>query len=289
MPILILHKKKCDPCYSIIEKCYFYNLFNIKLPKIFAMKKFLTILFLLLSGVFVFAQIDKMKDVLDDEMDSENFTLRFYNALDGNPIEGAKVEIEGIGNFETDFEGKLKFPKTEEDGKLPVHFRCDGFIPTDFNAEVVAGTIFNNRISISPVMNIEYLRIILDWGRRPNDLDAHFVKEGDYHISYRNMKVSNDGIGKLDRDDTDSFGPETITIKKIDPDADYEFFVHDYSNRTNENSAKLSKSHATVKVYGDGRLLEYFQIPEGKHGNKWNVFVIKNGQIEKTDYISSEN
>jgi hypothetical protein len=56
-----------------------------------------------------------------------------------------------------------------------------------------------------------------------------------------------------------------------------------------ENSKKLSKSGANVKVYGDGKLLEFVTIPPGERGNKWNVFEIINGKIELTNYISADN
>ncbi len=254
------------------------------------MKKIIfLIIALFVPGMMLFSQIDKMKDVLDDEMDMENFTLHFFNALDGKPIGGAAVEIDGIGLYQSDFEGKVKFPRTSEDGDLAVHFTAEGFITTSISVEVVAGTIFSNRISVSPVMAIGYLRIIVDWGRSPEDLDAHFIKGDQYHISFRNMKVTNDGVAKLDRDDTDSWGPETITVKEIDSKSHYIFWVHDFSNRSDENSKRLSKSGASVKVYGDGKLLEYVTIPPGDRGNKWNVFEIKNGKIELTNYISAEN
>ncbi len=252
------------------------------------MKKFILImaaLFFAASGAF--SQVDKMKDILQDEMDTDNYTLRFFNALNGEPVQGATVEIDGVGKYETDHEGKVKFPRTIEDGNLTVHFRAEGYIPTDLTVEVIAGSIFNNRISVSPEMSIEAFRVILDWGRNPADLDAHLVKEGDYHISFRNMKSANGGEAVLDRDDTDKFGPETITVKKIDTDAVYTFWVQDYTNRDDDNSRRLSKSGATVKVYGNGKLLDYVSVPTGERGNKWNVFEIRDGKIRLTDYISS--
>lgn len=233
-----------------------------------------------------FAQIDKMKEVLDDEMDTENFTLRFLNALNGEPVEGAVVELDDIGKFETDMDGKIKFPRTP-DGQIGIHFKADGYIPTDMFVEVVAGSIFNNHISVSPEMAMEYFRIILDWNRHPRDLDAHFTKDDDYHISFRNMKVSDNGTATLDRDDTDSFGPETITVKEIASDAHYTFWVQDFTNRDNSNSKALSRSGATVKVYGNGELLDVFTVPQDGRGNKWNVFEIVDGKINKLDNISS--
>jgi hypothetical protein len=254
-----------------------------------SMKKiWLVTLALSVCSMFAFAQIDKMKDILDDEMDTGNFRLYFLNALDGEPVIGAVVELDGIGLYETDPEGKIIFPRTEEDGDIGVHFKAKGFIDTDINVEVVAGTIFNNRVSVSPEMAIEYMRIILDWGRSPKDLDAHLTKDKKYHISYRDKKVSDDGIATLDRDDTDSFGPETITVKEIDGDSHYIFWVQDFSNRNDNNSKSLSKSGATIKVYGNGELMESVSVPSGERGNKWNVFEIVNGKINLLNYVSSD-
>lgn len=261
--------------------------FTLKSEKTMKKLWFLTLALSFCSSL-AFAQIDKMKDVLDDEMDTENFRLYFLNALDGEPVMGAVVELDGIGLYETDLEGRIAFPKLEQDGDIGVHFKAEGFIDTDVNVEVVAGTIFNNRISVSPEMAMEYMRIILDWGRQPKDLDAHFTKDKQYHISYRNMKVTDDGIAKLDRDDTDSFGPETITIKEIDTDSHYIFWVQDYTNRNDDNSKSLSKSGATIKVYGNGELQESVSVPANQRGNKWNVFEIINGRITLMNYVSSE-
>jgi hypothetical protein len=251
------------------------------------MKKFLTLLLAAFLAVAAAGQVDKMKDVLDDEMDADNYTLRFSNALNGDPVKGATIIVEDVGTFVTDAEGKIKFPRDDEDALYLVNFTADGFITTDVSLEAVAGTIFNNRISVSPVMAMENMRIIVDWGRRPADLDAHLTKDKSYHISYRDMKVSDDGAARLDRDDTDSWGPETITIRQIDTEGHYEFWVQDYTNRADENSRKLSKSNATVKVYGNNRLLEQFNIPTDGRGNKWHVFTIDGGKIAPTNYITA--
>ncbi|MBE0638334.1 MAG: hypothetical protein IH598_07435 [Bacteroidales bacterium] len=246
-----------------------------------------------LAGLFMLAclhgwsQIDKMRDVLDDEMDTENYTIRFFNALDGNPVSGATVSIQNIGDFFTDVEGKIKFPRKIKDGNLLVHFSADDYIATSLNIEVIAGTIFNNRISVSPEMAMEWLRIVLDWGRTPKDLDAHFEKKGKYHVSFRNMKIAEDGSCQLDRDDTKGYGPETITVKVIETEGNYEYWVHDFTNLSDDNSKQLSKSGASVKVYGNGQLLHHFNVPADGRGNVWKIFEIKGGTIEVTNYITS--
>jgi uncharacterized protein YfaP (DUF2135 family) len=87
------------------------------------------------------------------------------------------------------------------------------------------------------------------------------------------------------------FGPETITIYKP-AKGDYEFSVHDYSNRNKRNSKKLSYSNATVQVYGNNQLLKTFYVPVNQKGNLWRVFKIDEKHeiipIHSVEYISNE-
>ncbi len=96
-----------------------------------------------------------------------------------------------------------------------------------------------------------------------------------------------DGKGELDRDDMNGYGPETITVRDIDDLASYSFKVHDYTNRNNNSNRSLSKSKATVKVYGEGRMLYLFQIPSQGIGNYWEVFKIVDGEFIQTNQIKN--
>ena len=253
------------------------------------MKNLILLLIVTLFAINTQAQEgrNKFKGKFDDVFEEEeggNLTLRFFNALTGDPVQGATVTIQDMGDYETDEEGKIRFPITE-DGILQVHFECPKYITSDFKAEVIAGTFFFNRFSVSPALDLKHVRIVLDWDQTPKDLDAHFIKEDGYHISFRHTKVLSDGSGELDRDDMDGFGPETITIRDINDLATYDFLVHDYTNKGDESSSGLSRSKANVKVYGEGRLLYVFQVPQGSRGTKWAVFQIKEGQFIETNQI----
>jgi len=81
---------------------------------------------------------------------------------------------------------------------------------------------------------------------------------------------------------------KTITVNKIDQNSEYIYFVHDYSNKSDDDSRALSNSKATVKVFGDNKLLAVIQIPQNFIGNYWEVFRIVNGQIVKTNIIKHE-
>jgi len=205
--------------------------------------------------------------------------LRFLNALDGKPVEGAAVSVAGIGNFITDREGIITFPE-QEDGFYTLEFSKQGYITAGIEFEVKLNNVFSNRFSVSPVMRGDYMRIVLDWGQRPADLDLHLEKEGGYHISYRNMRNAADGSVTLDRDDRDGFGPETITIMETDLRSVYRLYVHDYTNGSSASSTELSRSVAAIRVYGRNGLLRSFYIPENRRGTMWEVFRIVNGEIE---------
>jgi len=239
------------------------------------------ILFLFFTVQLSFSQIESKSTDVFEELDTGNLTLRFFNAVNGKPIQGGTVDIEKTGEYNTDEEGKVIFPAPGEDGFLTVNFHANGYVPTDFQIEIMAGTLFFNRISISPVLDIKFLRVVVDWDKEPRDLDAHFVKNGSdgYHISFRNMRVLADGTGMLDIDATQGYGPETITVKEVSTNSTYQFFVHDYSNQSNPKSKGLSDSKATVKVYGDGRLLKVIQVPRKKEGTVWKVFEVVSGAV----------
>lgn len=222
-----------------------------------------------------------MKNVMEDvfeEIDNNNFTLRLFDALTGNPIAGASVLIENIGAMTSDELGRVRFPK-QPDGLLKGIFKKDGYIPAVLEIDVVAQTIFRNRFYMSPILNVDQFRVVLNWDKQPADLDAHFVKEGGYHISFRNTRVLNDGTGQLDIDDIDGYGPETITVEQLKANAVYTFFVNNYSAQVNPAAPDLSASKATVSVYGNNRLLKVFQIPSGLRDKTWQVFKVVQGQI----------
>ena len=236
---------------------------------------------LLIASVSMHAQDDKkVRDRSHDaieELESGKLTLRFFNALTGRPVKGGHVSLKDIGDFVTDFDGKVVFEPPPEDGELAVAFRAPGFISAEFGVEVMNG---------SPILDIHQIRMVLDWGEEPRDLDLHFVKEGGYHISFRDMHTLSDGTGTLDRDDTHGYGPETITVREIGGTNRYECYVHNYSDRNDPESNALAHSRATVKLYGEGRLLRVFQAPRNVEGTTWHVFDFVDGSVHEQGTIT---
>jgi hypothetical protein len=219
--------------------------------------------------------------ILELEMD-DLLALWFTDADTGQPVTDALVAIEKKGSIRTNEDGLAVFPVIE-DGEHRFIIQKEGYITYQDSFAVFAGTIFFNKYSIPRLLSIDNIKIVLDWDAAPRDLDAHLVKEGRYHISYRDAGRSEDGTAWLDRDDMDGFGPETITVTELDKQAAYRYFVFDYSNRLDENSSRLSASKAVVRVFVNNKFQAIYQIPPNRRGTAWNVFNIVNGEIQTVD------
>ena len=230
----------------------------------------------------LYGQKEKMSNLMSD-MDEEasgNFTLRFSNALNGDPVDNATITFAGGKQYTTGAEGKIIFESIKKDGIYGFTFAKDGYISANLTFEVLTGTIFYNTFSVSPSLNLGAIRVILEWGADPHDLDAHFVKEGSYHISYRDKIKADDGTAKLDIDAKHGFGPETITISSIDDNANYTYYVADYTNKGKANSTALAKSKAVVRVYNNKGLVREFKVDPLLIGDKWKVFTIISGNFK---------
>jgi hypothetical protein len=209
-------------------------------------------------------------------------SLWFFNADTGKFLSGLQVDIPNIGSFTTNADGVVSFP-TPPDGNYSFTTSKQGFMVLEDSFRVLMGGIIFYKYSIPPITDLNYVKIVLDWGKTPQDLDLHVEKESQYHISYWAMKKSADGTAWLDRDDVSGFGPETVTITKIDNNAVYRIYVHNYTNRNQASGNQLSNSQAVVRIYSDNRLKETLTITKGRPGVYWDAFEISRGQIRRVN------
>jgi hypothetical protein len=241
-----------------------------------------------------FAAAVDLKDVREkaqassDELD-KSLTLFFKDALTGKGIPDAQVSL-GETKVRTDSDGQvtLPFPAVPDDQEATVYarFQKKGYVESKVPLLFRLGMIFNYHYSISPALPAGQIRVVLDWGREPADLDAHLVKKGAYHISFRDMHQVEEQA-RLDHDCTTGEGPETLTILKLDPEGKYVFYVHDFTDRGDGSTYGLAQSHARVSVYADGRLFGSYYVPSGR-GNHWTVFFIRNGQIVAASHLGDK-
>ncbi|MDR6918946.1 hypothetical protein J2X66_005851 [Pseudomonas sp. 3296] len=138
--------------------------------------------------------------------------------------------------------------------------------------------------ALSPVQeNLDGLRVVLTWGKTPEDLDSHMIFPG--NNIYFGRKNGTDA--ELDVDDIDSYGPETITLQKKHYGDTYVYSVHDFTNISHPNSRQLSNSEAKVFVYMGQSLVRTYDVPQNRSGNLWTVFRITgSGDFQDIDSIS---
>jgi len=218
----------------------------------------------------------------------KNITVRIVNALNGEPISDANVQVTyGGDNYNatvndfsghTDSEGKILFENLQY-GVYTIKVTKENYKDAIYTLKIDDTTSDIVDLTLSPILSEGEIRIVLTWGETPSDLDSHLVKVKDgniqYHVYFANMHPTNEA--DLDHDDTTSFGPETITIHNLDTNATYKYYVHDYSTYSGDTSTALANSGATVKVYWGDRTYTYY-VPN-LPGTAWKVFEIVNGTL----------
>ena len=157
----------------------------------------------------------------------------------------------------------------------------DNYSDTSYNIVVYSGSTDENPAineTMSPEMNDDFYRIVLTWGIDPSDLDSHLIADtasGDCIHVYYGDKDPFPYYANLDVDDTDSEGPETITITNFEGLSNIRYAVHDFTNQYEKSSNALSNSGAVVRLYKGSQLLRTFNVPTGYEGTEWEVFALK--------------
>ena len=204
-------------------------------------------------------------------LNGENLSQVNYTVKKGWNSTSGEVVTSGVinGNF------SITLPT----GNYVFLFSKTDFISSELKVAITEGTnTINGNLSPENVSVSGNLRIVLTWGSEPNDLDSHLLGTSadgeDYHVYYSDREYYENGtmVAGLDLDDTSSYGPETITVNKMNENGVYSYYVHDYSNDYLDDSYELSYSGATVSVYSGAALIAKYSVPAGKIGTLWHVF-----------------
>ena len=163
------------------------------------------------------------------------------------PISGAEFFI-GSSAFKADRDGlvTVPLPPEELDRELPITIKKAGYIESKENIMVYAGSYWNNRFLMSKALPIHSARFALSWSDKPADLDLH-LKANSYHISFRKTKNIANTV-KLDRDAMRGYGPETITVDKLDKNDNYRVIAYRFS------SVGTIDEKTQVRVYLNNKL-----------------------------------
>lgn len=213
-----------------------------------------------------------------------------YDAVTGYGVEGLTLNIrQGINQVDgpveesvtTSSDGSYITPELDS-GNYTIEILDERrnseeqYLSSVINIKVLGDMDISNQDGVvSTTILSGQVRIVLNWGEHPWDLDSHLwcsLYSGDMcHVYYSNRQFySNDTvIADLDLDDTDSYGPETTTIYTPD-EGIYTFGVYNYSHNRND---ELMQSGASVSVYLENSSMPsyVFYVPMEK-GYYWEIF-----------------
>lgn len=196
------------------------------------------------------------------------------NAMNGNPISDAMVNVENFFSVTNELGNYILYMSYNSGDRYSMvsvnelfcPFNGTFFIPEDFQEN-----IFVYNLSLSPAPLEGQVRLVLNWGAEPEDLDTHLktpmINGTAYHILYSN-KGSSESLPyvKLDIDNTSGYGPETLTINQL-YEGTYKYYIYQFSS-----DATLSKSNAIVNLYNspncEGKTIV---VPDSGVGRFWYV------------------
>lgn len=224
------------------------------------------------------------------------------NAINGQEIEGVTVNLRKGHNTRTgdvfktattDGYGEYVIEPLEA-GYYTAELVKEGFTTTFIDIVAIGDQeAFDYHATLRPILAEDQISVVLTWGETPSDLDSHLTgptMDGSdrFHIYYRNKAYyedEDDPIASLDYDDRYSFGPETVTINKQTA-GKYSYYVHNYSNQSDDTSTALSSSGAKVEVYIGSELIRTFHVPTTGTGTVWKVFDLSGTTITPVNVIS---
>jgi hypothetical protein len=201
-------------------------------------------------------------------------------------VPGAQVILQKDGQTSvtatTDQSGKAVLPSAlgADNNAITLIVKKQGFSP------LVAKCPCNGMAyAISETMTqLDGLRVVLNWGSQPLDLDLHTVYPNN-HVFFNSKQGTE---ADLDVDDTDGYGPETITIRKKLQGKKYVFAVYNFSSSGTTGTDNLSsESDAKVFVYIGESMIRSYYVPADKTGSLWVLFGIdENGAFHDINQIT---
>ncbi len=207
------------------------------------------------------------------------------DAVTGDGVNNAKITFKPKNtSLETETvttSGDGTFSAELEADEYAVTVTASDYISEEFIFVMEEGKNYSGEtFVISPKLASGSARIVLEWNAEPQDLDSYLIGETDsgtdVFVNWTQKQVKSDGnvIAELDLDDTNGYGPETITINDLN--GVYQYTVVDY-----RVTYTLQQYGATVKVYLPGKAPETITIDPGAGvENVWNVCEIDHGELK---------
>lgn len=250
--------------------------------------------------------LETVRMVPSDPSSAGSVAGMISNAFNGTAVSGVSVRLRlGVNNRAgalTAYSAVTVAGGTYSFASLPrglytAQLSRTGYTTTFFTIVCVGGQ--NNpdqNMSISPNQigsDSADIRAVLTWDQTPADLDSHLTGPvsggGRFHVYYltgyrQYPSGSASPYAILDHDDTNSYGPETITISRTSGGV-YRYSVHDYTNKDSGTSTALAGSGARVNVYKGSSLIGTYYVPNSA-GTLWTVFEVTDSNFTSVNSMS---
>jgi hypothetical protein len=165
-------------------------------------------------------------------------------------------------------------------GDITILYYKDGYISGE-NKISLANDVSTGGpadIAMSPVLAADAWRVTLKWGVAPRDLDTYGMW---YSFKSCWYQKTQEGLGmraRLEHDDTDSYGPETLHLQGVGKCEAGPYFC-DINYRVNDYTATgmMKTTDVKVTVYNGDRIAGTWNIADCQEtvsadGNWWHVF-----------------
>jgi photosystem II stability/assembly factor-like uncharacterized protein/Mg-chelatase subunit ChlD len=164
----------------------------------------------------------------------------------------------------------VRFTDLSSLGYLTVTVSAQGYTTMEQVVIIPEGEPAQMDFTLSPIFTTEQLRLVLTWGASPEDVDFHLttptIEDIEYEVFWANPgDKDSPPYVLLDRDDIDSYGPETITIHQFFAGT-YRCFAVNFSKE-----AALTASEGKVQIYGPSGLSHTVNVPTTGEGDYWYV------------------
>lgn len=217
------------------------------------------------------------------------YTGTVRSATTGQVVQGARFEVRAGSSAPranptlqagpVSFAGS--FSVRQPAGPYTVHFDAAGYESEARLVTLTPGGSINRDMFMMPKVPEGSLRIRLTWAAEPADIDLHVTGPGqnntryNVYFAHRFDRTSTGLTVGLDRDDTDSYGPETTTVP-LSPGT-LKVFVHNWTDRAVTSGpllSRLGRSEAVVDVYSARGHQGRWTIDPRASGTLWSVLSI---------------
>jgi hypothetical protein len=203
------------------------------------------------------------------------------NARNGQGLDGATVRVMGTDITASSSSGYFTLQNVPP-GTYTVKFEMTGYITVErvisIESDITVGGVMD--VSMSPAMRDDQWRAVLKWNARPSDLDTYAQWGYSKVCWYGKDKYGGNMEGKLEKDDTDGYGPETLFLSDVgkcvgsSSSCDIKYSINDYTK-----SGTMLEKGASVTLYSGERVVDTWNIqdcPSSVDADKnwWHVFTI---------------